>query len=49
MYSVQSSLVMNPINQYGSDKLKDKYLPMLCTGDYVGCFGLTEPDHGSDP
>ena len=49
MYSVQSSLVMNPINQYGSDKLKDKYLPMLCSGEYVGCFGLTEPDHGSDP
>ena len=49
MYSVQSSLVMNPINEYGSHKLKEKYLPMLCSGDYVGCFGLTEPDHGSDP
>ena len=49
MYSVQSSLVMNPIHKYGSDEAKDKYLPKLRTGDYIGCFGLTEPDHGSDP
>jgi glutaryl-CoA dehydrogenase len=49
MFSVQSSLVMNPIYNYGNDKLKDKYLPKLCSGDYIGCFGLTEPDHGSDP
>jgi glutaryl-CoA dehydrogenase len=49
MYSVQSSLVMNPIYYYGTKEVKDKYLPKLCTGDYVGCFGLTEPDAGSDP
>lgn len=49
MFSVQSSLVMGPIYNYGSDKLKDKYLPGLSSGDYVGCFGLTEPDFGSDP
>ena len=49
MMSVQSSLVMHPINAYGSDQQKDKYLPHLATGNWVGCFGLTEPDHGSDP
>lgn len=47
--SVQSSLVMHPIYEFGSDELKDKYLPKLATGEYIGCFGLTEPDHGSDP
>ena len=49
MMSVQSSLVMYPINAYGSDQQKEKYLPHLASGDWVGCFGLTEPDHGSDP
>ena len=49
MYSVQSSLVMNPIFQYGSQKIKNKYLPKLASGEFIGCFGLTEPDHGSDP
>ena len=49
MMSVQSSLVMHPINAYGSDQQKKKYLPHLASGDWVGCFGLTEPDHGSDP
>lgn len=47
--SVQSSLVMHPIHEFGSDELKDKYLPKLATGELIGCFGLTEPDHGSDP
>ena len=47
--SVQSSLVMHPIYTFGSDELKDKYLPKLATGELIGCFGLTEPDHGSDP
>jgi len=47
--SVQSSLVMHPIHEFGSDEVKDKYLPKLATGEYIGCFGLTEPDHGSDP
>ncbi len=47
--SVQSSLVMHPINEYGSDAQKQKYLPKLATGEWVGCFGLTEPNHGSDP
>ena len=47
--SVQSSLVMHPIHEYGSDEQRDKYLPKLATGEWVGCFGLTEPDHGSDP
>ena len=49
MMSVQSSLVMHPIDAYGSDQQKEKYLPHLATGNWVGCFGLTEPDHGSDP
>ena len=47
--SVQSSLVMHPINAYGSEEQRKKYLPKLATGEWVGCFGLTEPDHGSDP
>ena len=47
--SVQSSLVMHPINAYGSEEQRQKYLPKLATGEWVGCFGLTEPDHGSDP
>ena len=49
MFSVQSSLVMNPINKYCNDDLKQKYLPKLASGEFVGCFGLTEPNHGSDP
>ncbi|MCB5944765.1 acyl-CoA dehydrogenase [Acidocella sp. KAb 2-4] len=48
-FSVQSSLVMYPIYAFGSDAQKDKYLPKLRTGEWVGCFGLTEPDAGSDP
>ncbi|MCG6876533.1 MAG: acyl-CoA dehydrogenase [Betaproteobacteria bacterium] len=47
--SVQSSLVMHPIHAYGSEAQRQKYLPKLATGEYVGCFGLTEPNHGSDP
>ncbi len=47
--SVQSSLVMHPIYAYGNDDQRQKYLPHLATGESVGCFGLTEPDHGSDP
>ncbi|MDQ4086739.1 MAG: acyl-CoA dehydrogenase [Pseudomonadota bacterium] len=47
--SVQSSLVMYPIDAYGSDEQRRKYLPRLATGEWVGCFGLTEPDAGSDP
>ena len=47
--SVQSSLVMHPIYAYGSEEQKKKWLPRLATGELVGCFGLTEPDHGSDP
>ena len=47
--SVQSSLVMHPINAYGSEEQKHKYLPKLASGEWVGCFGLTEPDAGSDP
>ena len=47
--SVQSSLVMYPIEAFGSEEQKKKYLPRLATGEYVGCFGLTEPDGGSDP
>jgi len=49
MMSVQSSLVMHPINAYGSEEQKRKYLPKLATGEWIGCFGLTEPDAGSDP
>ena len=47
--SVQSSLVMHPIYAYGSEEQREKYLPKLASGEWVGCFGLTEPDHGSDP
>ena len=47
--SVQSSLVMYPIYAYGTEAQKQKYLPKLASGEWVGCFGLTEPDHGSDP
>lgn len=47
--SVQSSLVMHPIHAYGNEEQRQKYLPKLATGEWVGCFGLTEPDHGSDP
>ena len=47
--SVQSSLVMYPIHAYGTEAQRQKYLPKLATGEWVGCFGLTEPDHGSDP
>jgi glutaryl-CoA dehydrogenase len=49
MMSVQSSLVMYPIYAYGSDEQRRKYLPKLATGEWIGCFGLTEPDAGSDP
>jgi len=49
MMSVQSSLVMVPIFEFGSEGQKKKYLPKLATGEWVGCFGLTEPNHGSDP
>ena len=48
-FSVQSSLVMFPIHEYGSDAQKEKFLPKLRSGEWVGCFGLTEPDAGSDP
>ena len=47
--SVQSSLVMHPIYAYGTEEQREKFLPKLATGEWVGCFGLTEPDHGSDP
>ena len=47
--SVQSSLVMYPIFKFGTDEQKEKYLPQLASGEMIGCFGLTEPDHGSDP
>ena len=47
--SVQNSLVMHPIEAYGSEEQKTRYLPKLATGEWVGCFGLTEPDAGSDP
>jgi len=49
MMSVQSSLVMVPIHEFGSEAIKQKYLPRLATGELIGCFGLTEPNHGSDP
>jgi glutaryl-CoA dehydrogenase len=49
MLSVQSSLVMVPIYEFGTEEQKKKYLPKLATGEWIGCFGLTEPDHGSDP
>jgi glutaryl-CoA dehydrogenase len=47
--SVQSSLVMHPIHAYGTEAQRQKWLPKLATGEFVGCFGLTEPNHGSDP
>ena len=49
MMSVQSSLVMLPIFEFGTEAQKQKYLPKLASGEWIGCFGLTEPDHGSDP
>jgi len=49
MMSVQSSLVMYPIHAYGTEQQREKYLPKLASGEWIGCFGLTEPDHGSDP
>ena len=49
MMSAQSSLVMYPIHTYGSEQQREKYLPKLASGEHIGCFGLTEPDHGSDP
>lgn len=49
MMSVQSSLVMYPIYSYGNEAQREKYLPKLASGEWIGCFGLTEPDHGSDP
>jgi glutaryl-CoA dehydrogenase len=49
MMSVQSSLVMVPILEFGNEATKRKYLPRLASGDFIGCFGLTEPNHGSDP
>ncbi|MFM7657513.1 MAG: acyl-CoA dehydrogenase [Burkholderiaceae bacterium] len=49
MMSVQSSLVMLPIYEFGTEAQKQKYLPKLATAEWIGCFGLTEPDHGSDP
>ena len=49
MMSVQSSLVMLPIHEFGNEATKRKYLPKLATGEFIGCFGLTEPNHGSDP
>jgi len=49
LLSVQSSLVMHPIHAYGTAEQRGKYLPKLATGEWLGCFGLTEPDHGSDP
>ncbi len=49
MMSVQSSLVMLPIHEFGAAETKKKYLPKLATGEWIGCFGLTEPNHGSDP
>ena len=49
MMSVQGSLVMVPINEFGTEAQKQKFLPKLATGEWIGCFGLTEPNHGSDP
>ena len=49
MMSVQSSLVMVPINEFGNEATRAKYLPKLASGEWIGCFGLTEPNHGSDP
>ena len=49
MMSVQSSLVMLPIHEFGTEAQRQKYLPKLATGEWIGCFGLTEPNHGSDP
>ena len=49
MASVQSSLVMVPIHEFGTEAQRQKYLPKLASGEWIGCFGLTEPDHGSDP
>jgi glutaryl-CoA dehydrogenase len=49
MMSVQSSLVMVPIHEFGNEATRQKYLPKLATGEWIGCFGLTEPNHGSDP
>jgi glutaryl-CoA dehydrogenase len=49
MMSVQSSLVMYPIHAYGTEEQRERYLPKLATGEWIGCFGLTEPDYGSDP
>jgi glutaryl-CoA dehydrogenase len=49
MMSVQSSLVMTPINEFGTPAQKQKFIPKLATGEWIGCFGLTEPNHGSDP
>jgi glutaryl-CoA dehydrogenase len=49
MMSVQSSLVMLPIYEFGTEAQRQKYLPKLASGEWIGCFGLTEPDHGSDP
>ncbi len=49
MMSVQSSLVMVPIFEFGNEATKRKFLPKLATGEWIGCFGLTEPNHGSDP
>lgn len=48
-FSVQSSLVMHPISEYGTEEQKERFLPQLAKGDLIGCFGLTEPNHGSDP
>ena len=47
--SVQSSLVMYPIWKFGNEEQRQKYLPKLASGEFIGCFGLTEPNHGSDP
>ena len=49
MMSVQSSLVMYPIYAFGTEAQREKYLPKLASGEFIGCFGLTEPDYGSDP